>query len=75
MGMVWSLGFGLGDGGGRVDACVEGVAAAGDGGVEGLGVEVFEVDGFVIGPCHGICHHRCAAKETLGVPVTGKLEE
>ena len=58
MGMVWSLGFGLRDGGGRVDACVEGVAADGDGRVEGFGVEVFEVDGFVIGPCHGIWHYR-----------------
>lgn len=63
VGMVGALGFGLGDGGGRVDACVEGVAAAGDGRVEGFGVEVFEVDGFVIGPCHGIGHHRAQPRE------------
>ena len=63
MSMVCALGFGLGDGGGRVDACVDGVAADGDGWVEGFGVEVFEVDGFIIGPGHGKWHYRPQPRE------------
>ena len=62
--MVLALGFGLGDGGGRVDAGVEGVAPDGDGRVEGFGVEIFEVDGFIIGPCHGIWHHRARPRRS-----------
>ena len=70
--VLLSLGFGLGDGRGRVDARVDGVAAAGDGRVEGFGVEVFEVDGFVVGLCHGIWHCRCASPRRIEVfPVRG----
>lgn len=56
------LGFGLGDGGGGIDACVEGVAADGDGWVEGFGVEVLEVHG-VITPGHGIRPCRFAQED------------
>ena len=52
---VGVLGLGLGDGGGWVDARVDGVSADGDGWVMGFGVEVLEVDG-VIGSGHWIWH-------------------
>lgn len=54
MDMVF-LGFGLRDGGGWVDARVEGVPADGDGWVECFGVETLEVN-WIIGPGHGIRH-------------------
>ena len=56
MGMV-VLDLGLRDGGGWVDAGVDGIAANGDGWVEGLGVEVLEVDR-VVGPRHRVWHCR-----------------
>ena len=49
------LGLGLRDGGRWIYACVEGVPTDGNGWVEGLGVEILEMNG-IIRPCHGIRH-------------------
>ena len=52
---MMGLCFGLGDGGRGIDACVEGVTADGNGGIECLRVEVLEVDG-IVRPGHWIRH-------------------
>lgn len=58
---VMFLGFGLRDGGGWVDACVDRVSANGNGWVKGFGVEVLEVHR-IITPCHGIRRYRSLKK-------------
>ena len=57
---MMSLGLGLRDGRGWINACiacVEGVFPHGDSWVEGFGVEVLKVNG-IIRPCHGVWHYR-----------------